>query len=197
MMSENEQSQQSEKNMDSVNETENNPVDFSLSEEETLLQPDSQNEEIARLSEEVASLRDQVLRERAENENLRKRQEREISNIHKFSNERIIKELLPVLDSLVLGLQAAKDNADKPDAMQQFVEGTEMILNILSKNLKKHGVEDIDPIGEKFNPDLHEAVTMMPSPEHENGTIIHVAQKGYTLNGRVLRAAQVVVAKND
>ncbi|SUO95436.1 nucleotide exchange factor GrpE [Suttonella ornithocola] len=157
---------------------------------------DPRDEEIAKLSEQVAILKDQVIRERAENDNLRKRQERELSNAHKFAAERLIKDLLPVLDSLTLGLQAAEENAEKPEAIKQFIEGSEMTLKILRENLQKNGVEEINPVGEKFNPELHEAVTMVPSPEHENNTVLHVAQKGYVLNGRTVRAAQVVVAKN-
>lgn len=157
---------------------------------------DPRDEEIAKLSEQVAGLKEQVLRERAENDNLRKRQERELANAHKFATERLIKDLLPVLDSLALGLQAAESNADKPEAIAQFIEGSEMTLKILRENLQKHGVEEINPQGEKLNPELHEAVAMVPSPEHENNTVIQVAQKGYLLNGRTVRAAQVIVAKN-
>lgn len=164
-------------------------------EEETLVFPDT-DEQIAKLSEEVALLKDQVIRERAENDNLRKRQERDLSNAYKFATERLIKDLLPVLDSLTLGLQAAESNSENPDVITQFIEGSEMTLKILRETLLKHGVEEINPVGEKFNPEVHEAVTMVPSPEHENNTVMHVAQKGYVLNGRTIRAAQVVVVKN-
>lgn len=157
----------------------------------------AQSEEVAKLTEQVAALKEQVLRERAENENLRKRQERELANAHKFANERLVKELFPVLDSLVLGIKAAQENADKPESFEQFIQGSEMTLKILRENLAKHGVEEINPVGEKFNPDAHEAVAMVPNPEMENNTIMHVTQIGYALHGRTVRAAQVIVVKNN
>lgn len=170
--------------------------------EEPILDVDTvlnaQSEEVAQLAEQVAALKDQVIRERAENENLRKRQERELLNAHKFANERIVKELLPVLDSLVLGVKAAQESADKPEAMAQFIEGSELTLKMLRENLAKHGVEEVNPAsGDKFNPDVHEAVAMLPNPELENNTVMHVAQIGYVLNGRTVRAAQVVIVKNS
>ena len=154
-------------------------------------------EEIKQLIETVASLKDQVIRERAENENLRKRQERELANAYKFATERLIKDLLPVLDALTLGLKSAQENQEKPEAIKQFIEGSQMTLKILLENLAKNGVEEINPVGEKFNPEFHEALTMLPNPELENNSIIDVAQKGYLLNGRTIRAAQVVVVKNS
>ncbi len=163
--------------------------------EQILIPEDPKDLEIASLFEQVAALKDQVIRERAENDNLRKRQERELVNAHKYASEKLLKDLLPVLDSLSLGTQAARDNADKPDAITQFIEGSEMTLNMLNDTLARHGVEEVNPIGEKFNPEQHEAITMLPSEEHEPNTVTHVAQKGYLLNGRTIRAAQVVIAK--
>lgn len=159
---------------------------------------ETQAEEAAQAAEQIAALKEQVLRERAENENLRKRQERELASAHKFANERLIKELLPVLDSLQLGIKAAQENADKPEAIGQFIEGSEMTLKILLENLAKHGVEEICPAsGDKFNPDVHEAVAMLPNPAMENNVVLHLAQRGYALNGRTIRAAQVVIVKNS
>ena len=104
---------------------------------------------------------------------------------------------MPVLDSLVLGLKAAQESADKPEAMAQFIEGSELTLKMLRENLAKHGVEEVNPAGgDKFNPDVHEAVAMLPNPELENNTVMHVAQIGYVLNGRTVRA-QVVIVKNS
>ena len=170
--------------------------------EEPMLDVDTvlnaQSEEVAQLAEQVAALKDQVIRERAENENLRKRQERELLNAHKFANERIVKELLPVRGSLVFGGKAGEGSADKPEGMAQFIEGSELTLKMLRENLAKHGVEEVNPAGgDKFNPDVHEAVAMLPNPELENNTVMHVAQIGYVLNGRTVRAAQVVIVKNS
>ena len=153
--------------------------------------------EVKPLIEENADFKDKLVRALAENENLRKRQERELANAYKFATERLIKDLLPVLDALTLGLKSAQENQEKPEAIKQFIEGSQMTLKILLENLAKNGVEEINPVGEKFNPEFHEALTMLPNPELENNSIIDVAQKGYLLNGRTIRAAQVVVVKNS
>ena len=152
-------------------------------------------EEIDKLGKQVSVLKDQVIRERAENDNLRKRQERELQSAHKFATERLIKDLIPVLDSLTLGVDAARKNENSPEAIEQFIEGSEMTLKLLRETLAKHGVEELNPEGEKFNPELHEAVTALPNNDVAPNTVLHVAQKGYTLNGRVVRAAQVAIAK--
>ena len=156
---------------------------------------DSGQADIDKLNKQVSVLKDQVMRERAENDNLRKRQERELQSAHKFATERLIKDLIPVLDSLTLGVDAARNNENSPEAIEQFIEGSEMTLKLLRETLAKHGVEELNPEGEKFNPELHEAVTALPNNDVAPNTVLHVAQKGYTLNGRVVRAAQVVIAK--
>lgn len=152
-------------------------------------------EEIDKLNKQVSALKDQVIRERAENDNLRKRQERELQSAHKFATERLIKDLIPVLDSLTLGVDAARNNENNSEAIEQFIEGSEMTLKLLRETLAKHGIEELNPEGEKFNPELHEAVTALPNNDVAPNTVLHVAQKGYTLNGRVIRAAQVIIAK--
>lgn len=154
-------------------------------------------EELETLKAQCEGLKEQLLREKAENENLRKRQEREIENVRKFATEGLLKSLFPVLDSLVLGLESARQNIDKPDAIQQFIDGSEMTLKLLRDSLGKYGVEEINPQGEKFDPEKHEALAMQANPEMEHNSIMHVAQRGYLLNGRTVRAAQVVVVKND
>ncbi|MBR1375104.1 MAG: nucleotide exchange factor GrpE [Cardiobacteriaceae bacterium] len=171
-----------------------------LNEEQTAEK--SEAEQILELAAQVAALKEQYLRERAENENLRKRQERELANAHKFAVERLIRDLFPVLDSLSLGLAAAQEAAAKDEANQEaiakFVEGLEMTAKILTENLARNGVTEITAEkGEKFNPENHEAIAMFPNPECENNTIFELSQKGYALNGRVVRAAKVVVVKNS
>ncbi|MBP3194197.1 MAG: nucleotide exchange factor GrpE [Cardiobacteriaceae bacterium] len=171
-----------------------------LNEEQTAEK--SEAEQILELAAQVAALKEQYLRERAENENLRKRQERELANAHKFAVERLIRDLFPVLDSLSLGLTAAQEAAAKDAANQEaiakFVEGLEMTAKILTENLARNGVTEITAEkGEKFNPENHEAIAMFPNPECENNTIFELSQKGYALNGRVVRAAKVVVVKNS
>ncbi len=130
-------------------------------------------------------------RTQADMENLRKRTSRDIENAHKFALEKFVNELLPVIDSLVLGIQASESASDS-DSM---VEGMNLTLKKFTDTLEKFGVGVIDPQGEKFNPDRHDAVSMAESDEYESGNIMSVLQKGYELNGRLIRPAMVVVVK--
>ena len=161
--------------------------------EETFL--DARGAEIEALQAQIAELKNAVLRERADSDNLRKRFEREKESALKFGSEKLIKELLPVIDSLTLGLEAAKAHeAEGRQALDHFIEGSSMTLKLLLDVLQKNGVIELDPVGEKLDPELHQALSVIPSPDAEPNTILHVAQKGYLLNGRVIRAAQVIVA---
>ena len=156
---------------------------------------DARGAEIEALQAQVAELKNAVLRERADSDNLRKRFEREKESALKFGSEKLIKELLPVIDSLTLGLEAAKAHeAEGRQALDHFIEGSAMTLKLLLDVLQKNGVSELDPVGEKLDPELHQALSAIPSPDAEPNTILHVAQKGYLLNGRVIRAAQVIVA---
>jgi molecular chaperone GrpE len=132
-----------------------------------------------------------LLRARAELDNVRKRAARDVANAHKYALERFITELLPVKDSLELGLAAAVQSTD----VKSLREGIELTLKILSAALAKIGVEAIEPSAEKFNPELHQAMTMQESKEAEPGTVLSVVQKGYLLNDRLIRPAMVIVAK--
>ena len=161
--------------------------------EETFL--DARGAEIEALQAQIAELKNAVLRERADSDNLRKRFEREKESALKFGSEKLIKELLPVIDSLTLGLEAAEAHeAEGRQALDHFIEGSSMTLKLLLDVLQKNGVSELDPVGEKLDPELHQALSVIPSPDAEPNTILHVAQKGYLLNGRVIRAAQVIVA---
>ena len=156
---------------------------------------DARGAEIETLQAQIAELKNAVLRERADSDNLRKRFEREKESALKFGSEKLIKELLPVIDSLTLGLEAAKAHeAEGRQALDHFIEGSSMTLKLLRDVLQKNGVIELDPVGEKLDPELHQALSVIPSPDAEPNTILHVAQKGYLLNGRVIRAAQVIVA---
>ena len=156
---------------------------------------DARGAEIETLQAQIAELKNAVLRERADSDNLRKRFEREKESALKFGSEKLIKELLPVIDSLTLGLEAAKvHEAEGRQALDHFIEGSSMTLKLLLDVLQKNGVIELDPVGEKLDPELHQAPSVIPSPDAEPNTILHVAQKGYLLNGRVIRAAQVIVA---
>lgn len=141
---------------------------------------------------EAAQYRDQAVRAHAEMENVRKRAQRDVESARKFAIEKFATELLGVRDSLELGLRAAEEQSGDYDKLK---EGMDMTVRMLVSSMDKVGIEAIDPKGETFNPELHEAVSTQPSDELAPNTVAEVMQKGYTLNGRVLRAAMVVVAK--
>ncbi|MCL4122481.1 UNVERIFIED_CONTAM: hypothetical protein GTU68_040705 [Idotea baltica] len=134
------------------------------------------------MQDEYTSMKEEVLRAAAEAENIRKRAERDVANARKFGIEKFAKELMPVTDSL--------------DQALKHEEGVEMTAKMLLDVLKKNGLEELDPMGEKFDPNFHEAMAMVPNPELEDNTVFDVFQKGYLLNGRVVRAAKVIVVKN-
>ncbi|HOW76950.1 MAG TPA: nucleotide exchange factor GrpE [Candidatus Competibacteraceae bacterium] len=127
----------------------------------------------------------------AEMENLRKRTERDVQNAHKFALERFFNELLPVRDSLELGLTAANGAVD----IAQLREGVELTLKQLAAAMEKFGVREVNPLNAKFDPHLHEAMAMAPTDQAEPNTVIQVVQKGYILNERLIRPAKVIVAQ--
>lgn len=134
---------------------------------------------------------DLLLRARAEIENLRRRQAAELEKAHKYALDGFVRELLQVRDSLELGLGAAQG----PDAdVAKLREGTELTLKLLGDVMAKFGVEPVEPMGEPFNPELHQAMTMQPRPDLPPSTVVAVLQKGYTLNGRLVRPALVMVS---
>lgn len=133
-----------------------------------------------------------LLRVQADMENLRRRTRIDVENAHKFGVEKLVNALIPVADSLELGLDAAKKPEANVDAIR---EGVEMTFKQLLDVLADFNVERIDPAGEKFNPQMHEAMTMVPSPQHEPNTVMEVFQKGYALNERLIRPARVIVSK--
>jgi molecular chaperone GrpE len=148
-----------------------------------------QLEEASRKAEENW---DKLLRVQAEMDNLRRRAERDLQNAHKFALERFAKELLPVADSLELGLLAA--NGDSPE-LARLREGGELTLKMFLGALEKFGIAPVNPIGQKFNPEQHQAMGMEPSAETEPNTVLKVFQKGWLLNERLIRPAMVVVAQ--
>lgn len=132
---------------------------------------------------------DRYLRAAAELDNVRKRAARDVENAHRFALERFSKELLAVRDTLEMGLAAA-ENA----SVENLIEGNNATLKLLATTMQQFGVEEVDPEGEPFDPELHEAISMQPSDDVEPGSVVTVVQKGYTLNGRLLRPAMVIVA---
>jgi len=132
---------------------------------------------------------DRYLRAAAEVENVRKRASRDVEKAHKFALEQFGRELLAVKDSLELGLDAG----DQASAAS-LLEGSMATLKLLTSTLERFGIEEVDPAGEPFDPEFHEAISMQPSDTVEPGSVVNVVQKGYSLNGRLLRPARVIVA---
>lgn len=133
-----------------------------------------------------------MVRARAEIDNVRKRVEQDVEKAHKFALEKFSNELLPVIDNLERALDATDKNNPEHKAT---VEGLELTLKSFLDTVKKFGIEVVSTENGQLNPDLHQAITMVDSPEHQAGQIVNTIQKGYTLNGRLLRPAMVVVAK--
>lgn len=127
----------------------------------------------------------------AEMENLRKRTERDVQNAHKFALERFFSELLPVRDSLEMGLAAANGTVD----VAKLREGVELTLKQLAAAMEKFGAREVNPVGAKFNPGQHEAMALLPTDQVEPNSVVQVVQKGYLLNERLIRPAKVIVAQ--
>ncbi|SFV77643.1 Heat shock protein GrpE [hydrothermal vent metagenome] len=135
---------------------------------------------------------DKVLRAQAEMENLRRRNAKDLENAHKFALDGFVKALLEVKDSLTMGLKTARDDNA---SIEGITEGLEMTDKVFLSTLEKFGVETINPAGEPFNPEFHEAVTMIPMPDNESNSVLEVIQVGFSLNGRLVRPAMVVVVQ--
>lgn len=134
----------------------------------------------------------EFVRARAELDNTQKRMQRDVENAHKFAVEKFILEVLPVKDTLEMGLAAAKEQSG---SVEKLVEGTELTLKMFTDAVTKFGVEVVDPIDQSFNPEFHQAMSIQPTNAKPPNTVLAVMQKGYTLNGRLLRPAMVVVSK--
>jgi len=150
-----------------------------------------QSGEVEQLKAQLAEKEEELLRMAAEMQNVRHRAERDVESARKFALERFVEGLLPVVDSLELGIEASgKDGA----TLEKIKEGDEMTLKMLIQTLEKFGVQPVHPIGERFNPEHHQAISTQPhdgDPDH----VVDVMQKGYLLKDRVVRPAMVVVSK--
>jgi len=139
---------------------------------------------------------DLVLRVKADMDNARRHNKQDVENAHKFALEKFALELLPIKDSLEMGLAAIDGAAkDSSEAAAQLKVGTELTLKMLASALEKFGIEALDPMGDNFDPEKHQAMSMQESADHPANTVIAVMQKGYQLNERLLRPAMVVVSK--
>ena len=148
--------------------------------------------ELAELHQQLAAAEDRFLRVQAEAQNMGRRAERDVDNARKFALERFAGALLPVLDNLERALAAMGEPTDVTRALG---EGVELTLKSFSDVLQKFDVMAVEPVGQSFNPELHQAMAMIEQPGTAPNSVVQVMQKGYTLNGRLLRPAMVVVAK--
>jgi len=159
---------------------------------EELAGEDALQEEIASLHQQLADHKDMVLRAQAEVQNARRRAQQDVEKAHKFGVEKLIKELLPVVDNLERAIGTIDS---EHEAHKAIVEGIELTHKSFIDTLTKSGVEVINPAGEPFDPELHQAMTQVPNGDVEPNTVLDVFQKGYRLNGRLVRPAMVVVSK--
>jgi molecular chaperone GrpE len=150
----------------------------------------------ATAEEEIAGLKDKLLRALAENENLARRARKEREDTAKFAASNLARDVLPVADNLRRALESVPDELRHDDnAAQSLVQGVELTERALLAALERHGIKKLDPMGEKFNHDLHEAMFEVPTADAGPGTVVQVVEIGYTINDRLLRAARVGIAK--
>lgn len=149
--------------------------------------------EIEELQARLTQANEQVLRAQADAQNAMRRAEKDIEKAHKFGQEKLIGDLLAVVDNLERALGAVPETDQ--ESVKALAEGVELTLKSLVDALKNHNVEQLDPEGEPFNPELHQAMTTVESRDVEPNTVLKVFQKGYTLHGRLVRPAMVVVSK--
>ncbi|MBR9909693.1 MAG: nucleotide exchange factor GrpE [Gammaproteobacteria bacterium] len=153
---------------------------------------DAVQAEIESLNAQLHEAKEQVLRAQADVQNIRRRAEQDVEKAHKFGQEKLVNDLLPVVDNLERALEAMDVDSE---ALKPVLEGVQLTLKSFHDTLARHKVEAVDPVGEPFDPQKHQAMTMVASPDVEPNTVINVFQKGYTLHGRLVRPAMVVVAK--
>jgi molecular chaperone GrpE len=147
------------------------------------------------LQAKVQEFQEQVLRSQAEMQNVRRRAENDVEKAHKFAVEKFVKELLPVVDSLENAVESTAGHESSGELVASIRQGVELTLDMFLSGLKKFNVERLNPVGEPFDPQYHEAMSMVPAPNAEPNSVVAVMQKGYLLNGRVVRPAMVMVAK--
>jgi molecular chaperone GrpE len=153
---------------------------------------DSTEDQLLKAQVTIKEYWDQIMRMRAEVDNNRKRAERDVENAHKYALKGFAENLLPVIDSMEMGQAAAiSDNA----TLGSIREGSELTMNMFVQVLERSGLQQINPLGEKFDPERHQAISMVEIKDAESNSVIEVMQKGFLLNDRLIRPAMVVVAK--
>ena len=173
-------------------ETEEKVEDKNVEQATTDEQSDDLQTQLEEAQQSAKDNWDKVLRAQAEMENLKRRNAKDLENAHKFALDGFVKALLEVKDSLTMGLKTA--NEEKA-TIEHIIEGLEMTDKVFLSTMEKFGVEVINPTDEAFNPEFHEAVTMVPMPDKESNSVLEVVQIGFTLNGRLVRPAMVVVVQ--
>lgn len=174
----------------SINPEQDPPVEQEPAEAGQQTEADRLAGELAALQVQLTEARDAQLRAYAEMENVRKRAQRDVEAAHRFAVERFAMDMIEVRDTLELGIAAGTT----PEAAS-FVEGMQATLRLIDKAFEKAGIAVVDPAGQPFNPDFHEAMVTQPSADRPPGSVLAVVQKGFTLNGRLLRPARVVIAR--
>jgi len=174
--------------------TENGEEDNLDFKQESLTHPsyEALEEKLTQAEQEAFENKEKCMRALAEVDNVRRRAERDVTNAHRYALEKFVDSLLPVMDSLEQGLELAKKDADG-----SMIEGTEMTMKLFLDVLEKHKVKQFNPVGDKFDPQIHEAMSIQPTADVAPNTVMAVFQKGYLLNDRVIRPARVVVAKEE
>ncbi len=196
MTSDNDQITEQDNNQPSVQDTDQQAAEADAEQPQADAEPQVAVEELAQeLAKAQATIKDywdQIMRLNAEIDNNRKRAQRDIEHAHKYAISNLIESLLPVTDSMELGLDASQADTASLDSIR---EGMTMTLNMFQQTLEKNGVQTVDPLGQKFNPEHHQAMSMQEDAEAEPNTVLTVMQKGYLLNDRLVRPAMVVVSK--
>ncbi|MGH1460682.1 MAG: nucleotide exchange factor GrpE [Neptuniibacter sp.] len=166
-------------------------LDVESEEQDAAVDADKLAADLAAATAEVESLKDQMLRIQAEAQNVRRRAEQDVEKAHKFGLEKFANEMLPIVDSLERAVETFGDD----ETLKPMREGVEMTMNMFVSGLAKFKMEQVNPKGETFDPALHQAMSMIPVPDVAANTVVEVMQKGYTLHGRLVRPAMVIVAK--
>ena len=192
-MSDQEHNSEVDENSETVEETVTDTGAVEPQPEETVVEPLlNAEEQIEALQEELVSTKDNALRMVAEAQNIKRRAEKDIDNARKYALEKFASELLAVADNMERALEASDSENEQ---LKPLTEGIELTQKSLLDTLAKFNVEQLNPLGEPFDPQVHQAMLMIESPDAEPNSVTLVMQKGYTLNGRLLRPAMVMVAK--
>src|SRR5690554_5295584 len=188
----------------SADEKRNEQVEEELNEAAQAEQADAEPEageagqegsELDALKAKLQEYQDQALRAQAEMQNVRRRAEIDVAKAHKFALEKFVKELLPVADSLEKAVECTDGQEHAGELVASIREGVDMTLSLCLGSMKKFNVEQVNPVGDPFGPQPHEAMSMVPAPDAERNRVVAVVQKGYLLNGCVVRPPRVAVAK--